>query len=109
MIKFFYALIAATISAATLERGYIVHRRPQDIIWPIKSRCPLCNKRVWTWQPHERRDTYISLNKQGNRMVRSSQTAVVHRKCTGVPSIVLGAHADQILCNILPKESENHG
>lgn len=50
------------------------------------TRCRLCNKTVWIWQRHERRDMSITEENTGELAVFASGSCIVHSKCKGTPT-----------------------
>jgi len=62
-------------------------RNPGFCGWPAVTRCRICNKRVWIWQPHERRSYSTPIEgsfSEGSGIIHmeASLTTTVHTKCS---------------------------
>ena len=50
--------------------------------YPAVTKCGICNKTVWQWQRHERREMKVDSNYSG-----MSASGIVHKKCKGVATM----------------------
>ncbi len=59
-------------------------RSSKDSVWPQITKCNICDKQVYVWQLHERRNMDISIS--GDIFLGNiSGSAIVHKKCEGSP------------------------
>ncbi len=66
-------------------------RNPNTHYFPSVTTCRLCNKRVFVWQGHERRDMNMELDNPDGIMMAVSGSCIVHKNCKGTPKSKLTA------------------
>ncbi len=55
-------------------------------LWPSITSCRFCEKRIFVWQLHERRNFRVNLDNPNNLAVSVGMSGIIHKNCPGVPN-----------------------
>lgn len=67
--------------------GWHLYRDRNLHLWPSVTRCRICDKRIWAWQRHERRENGVNVSGNGAGYAYVTSSSLYHCKCKGtVPS-----------------------
>ncbi|HOX29931.1 MAG TPA: hypothetical protein PLR75_02120 [Candidatus Pacearchaeota archaeon] len=73
------------------DRAWKLHKDPGLCVWPRITHCRVCNKPVYAWQRHERRNFAVELDNPDKLAVSiTTASGIVHSACKGVPVFKAG-------------------
>jgi hypothetical protein len=73
ILLFFIGIVGGNILHLITDKNYYG--------WPAVTQCRICNKTVWAWQNHERRDYKV----KSNSYMVVGASGIVHAECKGNP------------------------
>jgi hypothetical protein len=82
--KFFILLLLGISIGTIIGKTILLATDDTYYGFPAVTKCRICNKTVWIWQPHERRE-YNAIN-TGNYPTIVHANGIVHKHCKGTPN-----------------------
>ncbi len=82
LLAFFAVFVSVVVLAGNIT-GMFFDKDLQ--VFPSVTRCRLCEKRVFVWQKHERRNANVVMNNPQQIAMSCSASTIVHKNCKGVP------------------------
>ncbi len=81
----FFAISAAVFLFILVLNILYMCRDRNLHLWPSVTRCRICDKRIFVWQRHERRDDQVVLDNPSRLVVSVHASSIVHKSCKGAP------------------------
>ncbi len=79
-------IIASIFIVPTVIRAYDLITDPNYYGWPAVTKCPLCEKTVWSWQSYERRPFQVNVTGDTREIPAVfAASGLVHKSCKGTP------------------------